>query len=86
MNHNQCKLQSKYSDIWGKVMFSRVSHSVHRDGGGLSSGGPQRPPDRDNLDRDPLDRDRLDRDPLDRDPCMVKSWRYASHWNAFLFI
>ena len=35
------------------------------------------------LDRDPLDRDPLDRDPL---PCMVTGGRYASYWNAFLFL
>ena len=34
------------------------------------------------LDRDPPDRDSLDRDP----PHTLKSGRYASYWNAFLFL
>ena len=54
------------------------------------------PLDRDQLDRDPPltetspgqrppGQKPLDRDPLDRDLTTVKSGRYASYWNAFLY-
>ena len=78
------------NEAWVKAMLLHlsVSHSVHGGGGlcmmslpvwlpgpmflpgGLCPGGL---PNRDSLDRDPTP------------PCTVKSGRYASYWNEFLF-
>ena len=82
MSHNQCKLQSKYSDISANVftlitarkrslgqgyVFTRVCHSVYRVGGGLCLG--VYPPWTETPPvRDPLDKDPRDSDPLDGDP------------------
>ena len=38
------------------------------------------------LTETPLDTDPLDTDPPDRDPRAVKSRKYASYWNVFLFV
>ena len=74
-------------------MFLHLCVILFTEGGGLPDRDPHQTEDL--LDRNPLDRDppgqrhppwtktppSPDRDP----PCMVKSGRYASYWNAFLF-
>ena len=75
-----CNIFTVRKRSYGKIMFLHlsVSHSVHR-GGGF-------PWERATRQRLSLDRNPLNRDPsTGTPPCTVKSGRYASYWNVFLF-
>ena len=85
------------NEFLGKVMFLHLSVILFTRTS-LSGGFHwQRPLDRESPDIDPPERDRdlwtvtpwteipWADTPLDSDPLTVKSGRYASHWNAFLY-
>ena len=58
-------------------VFTPVCHSLHRGGGGSLSGRPRTEPPRQRIPWTVT--------PRQSAPCTVKSGRYASYWNAFLF-
>ena len=80
------------NEVWGKVMFLHLCVILFTGGGVSLTETPTRqktswtaiPWIETPLDRDtPLDKDTPF--PRQRPPRMVKSGRYASYWNAFLF-